>query len=185
MPLRLSNIFKTRHQLVFSLDQHDSHSVAAPKGIVFTEVTLDNVDHVLNFRDFDHLKNFKKFLEDGQVGIYAWLDSKVVGHGWAKLCNEECCRVNGYMDILHEEALIHYCSVSDEFRGNGIYSSMLIALCNMLFSKGARHILIDTEIDNIASCRGISKAGFKLRRRYFVIQYNDRLLYRYQKNKYV
>lgn len=177
MFLGLSNKFNIRHQLVFSLGPRDLHNVATSKDIVFTKVTPDNIDSVLDFRDVNHLENFKKFLDDGQVGIYAWLDSKVVGHGWGKLCNGNCCRVNGYMDILHGEALIHYCNVKDAFRGNSIYPSMLIALSNMLFSEGARCVLIDTEIDNIASCKGIAKVGFKLRERCFYIQFCGRLLY--------
>lgn len=177
---------KISHKLLFSIYHcEDLHDIVPAGYVTFTKVTEDNINHVLDFREIRHLNDFKQFLREDQLGIYAWVDSKVVGHGWAKVCKKRHCILNGYMDIFQGDSLIHYCNVSENYRSKNIYSSMLLLLCKMLFADGkTKRILIDTDINNIASCRGIRKVGFNHIGSPIYIQLNGRLLFKSKKFKH-
>jgi RimJ/RimL family protein N-acetyltransferase len=118
-------------------------------------------------------------LNEDQHGVYALRDSVAIGHAWAKISRTSKCRVNGYLDIRLNEAAIHYCFVAENERGNNIYPAMLIALCDNLRSReGVARILIDAERDNIASIRGIQKAGFMLLGTAVYVQVMGRLIFK-------
>jgi RimJ/RimL family protein N-acetyltransferase len=161
---RIRRVLRVRRQRVFYLcDPDDIVAVNAKAAIIdITEVTLDNIDRVADFRSERYVGTFRRLLEGGQYGVYAWRDLKVVGHAWAKVCRGCHCRVNGYMDIRQNEALIHFCSVSQDQRGRNIYPAMLGALCQRLFTEASvSRVFIDTDINNQASLRGIGKVGFR------------------------
>ena len=155
---------RVRRQIIFYLQTPvQTVAINVQAVITITEITPENVNYVQTFRNAETARVFFQFLNEDQLGVYAWLDSRVVGHAWAKVCRNTQYRANGYLDICQNEALIHYCYVDENHRGKNIYPAMLIALCeNLHFSRGVARILIDTEVDNIASIRGIQKAGFTL-----------------------
>ena len=156
-------MLRIRRQRVFSLTDPAAIVVVDPKAdIEISRVTLDSVERVTDFRTANHAAVFRRYLTDGQYGVYAWINGKVVGHGWAKVCTQSQCIVNRYMDLHKGEALIHYCNVNRAHRNKGVYTLMLASLCHRLFDEAqVKHIIIDTEADNDASLRGIAKAGFK------------------------
>ncbi len=180
---KIRNMFKLRRQQVFFLDtSNDINPISVAADIKLSEITFDNVEHVKDFRSEEHVATFLRFLEEGQYGIYAWIDSKVVGHAWAKVCKKHYCKVNGYIKISQNEALIHYCNVSESHRGKNIYPAMLAALCQRLFSEAkVRRVLIDTEVDNKASLRGIAKVGFKPLGKGTYIQFGGQLIYKHER----
>lgn len=159
----IRSLIKKRDQYVFYMDHPSAIVAITPKKhIIIKDVTRNNVDQVIDFRG-ERIRNiFNEFLDEQQYGIYAYLDSQVVGHAWARVCEEARCRVNGYLEIQYAEALIHFCKVKADQRGQNIYPMMLAALCGRLFDQAnVQRILIDAEIDNIPSQRGIAKVGFK------------------------
>jgi|GEM_PF-1520375 RimJ/RimL family protein N-acetyltransferase len=182
---KIYNILKIKRQLIFSLDNpNDINFVPVKAEVDITEITFDNVEHVADFREKEHISAFLKFLEEGQYGVYAWIGSQVVGHAWAKVCKKDHCRVNGYMDIYQNEAFIHYCHVSKDYRGKNIYPAMVATLCQKLFSDAmVKRVLIDTEVDNRASLRGISKVGFKPLGKGVYVQFLGRLIYKHEQFK--
>ena len=175
---RIKRGLEIRRQTVFFLTSPgDMNMVVAKKKIELMNVTSKNVDLAKGFRDEIVIKTFYGFLKEGQYGLYAKSNGKVVGHAWAKVCREHQCRVNGYMDISEGEAFIHYCRVSEYHRGNNIYPAMLIALCHRLFHKaGVKCVIIDTVVDNSASLSGIRKVGFKPLGTAIYFQFCGRLL---------
>jgi hypothetical protein len=175
---RITRMFRVRRQRVFYIsDSQDIVPVNMKADFNISDVTLDNVHRVTDFRGQEHSVRSCKLLEEGQYGIYAWRDSNVVGHGWAKICMQRRCRVNGYFDIYQGEAFIHYCNVKGDQRGQNIYPAILAALCQHLLGQAkVKRVIIDTEIDNEASLRGISKVGFKLLGTGTFLQIGSRLL---------
>ncbi|MCK4827364.1 GNAT family N-acetyltransferase [bacterium] len=158
----------------------DIINVDTKAGIVISDVTCENIESVSDFRSKEHVKIFRRYLAEGNCGVYAWIDSKVVGHAWANVCRQSHCRVNGYMDINQGDAFLHYCNVSKDHRGQRIYPLMLAALCQRLFSQEkVGRILIDTEADNKPSLQGIAKVGFKLLGTGTYIQFRGRLLFKH------
>ena len=178
--LRVQGWFKARRQRVFVLTMSGElscHSAKIP--ISIQNITPDNVERVTDFRDRDKERVFRRFLNEGQVGIYAISDSKVVGHAWAVICHKKRNMANGYFELQKGEVLIHFCNVKESCRGQGIYPAMLVALCKRLFGEiGSNKIFIDTEVDNIASVRGIQKAGFRPLGQYLFLQFRNTLIYK-------
>lgn len=105
---------------------------------------------------------FKRFLNEGHLGVYALHRSKVIAHGWL-IFNDKSSRIlNGYIKIEYKEALIHYCKVMADFRGQNIYPTIIVALCRKAFNQfNVKRIIIDSEASNIASIKGIKKVGFQ------------------------
>ena len=176
----IQRAFRIRRHYILSLDNPQYiKDDARNADFVIEHITSDNVHRVAEFRSQKQAETFHRFLQQGQVGIYALLNSKVVGHAWAYICRQSHCRVNGYMDIRQGEAFIHYCNVSENQRGQNIFPTMLVALCHRLFSQeGISRVLIDTESDNIASLRAHLKVGFEPRGVGTYIQLGGRLLFK-------
>jgi hypothetical protein len=174
-------ILKVRRRSIFVLtDENDVVPVSARVPITVSEVTFDNVDGVLDFRGEGYARIFRRYLNEGQYGAYAWLGSRVVGHAWAKVCHEPSCRVNGYMDLSQGEALIHFCNVREDHRGKNIYPATLGSLCKRLFSEAnVSRVLIDTEVTNKASLRGITKVGFRPLGTGLYAQFRGRLVFKH------
>lgn len=147
--------------------------------IEIVEVTRENVARIAEMRSASHVLRFGGFLDDGQVGVYAVHRGQVVGHGWAVVCSQPRCRVNGYIDIARGEALLHFCSVLREQRGKGVYKAMLVGLARLLFSRRAvRRVLVDADSYNIPSLRGIAATGFQPLGRGFYVLFRGRLIFR-------
>ncbi len=157
-----SRIIRVRKQLIFHMnDINDLTEIKAINGLEIRPITPENVESVRDFRDEMYVQKFRMLLKNSQIGVYAWLNSKVVGHAWAKVCTHGKCRLNGYFDLSANETAIHTCNVKSELRGKNIYPAMLSALCrHLLCEVSVSRVLIDTAEDNAASLRGIAKVGF-------------------------
>jgi RimJ/RimL family protein N-acetyltransferase len=59
---------------------------------------------------------------------------------------------------------IYHCRTHESAQGLGIYPFVLSAIQRDYFTRGSREGIIYTTIQNIASQRGIVKAGFRLER---------------------
>ena len=173
-------MFQVRRQRTFFFDNPNNIiTVNANADISILEITHDNVDRVTDFRSKEHVERFHRFLNEGQCGIYAIENAKVIGHAWAIICRKKKQRANGYFELHEEEALIHYCNVKKSFRGRRIYPFMLVMLSERLFRQaGINRVFVDTEADNTASIRGIEKVGFEPGGQYFYLQFRDKLIYK-------
>jgi len=173
-------MFKVRRTLVFYLGNPDDIiPIKSNAEISISEVSFDNVQRVTDFRKKEHEVLFRKYLDEGQCGVYAWLNSKVVGYVWAKVCKRHRCRIKGHMDFFQSEAMVHFSNVSEEQRGQNIYPSMLVALCLRLFSQeNVSRVFIEEEVDNNASLRGLIKVGFKLLFTGIYVKFRGRLFFK-------
>jgi RimJ/RimL family protein N-acetyltransferase len=155
--------FSTRRQVIYEilLPAMLPNSERA-EAIEITPITLDNVAEVAVIRTSEVVDRFRGFLREGQVGVYARQDSRVVGHAWAVLAGPRDRRVNGYFFLKANEALVHQCLVEAAQRGRGIFPAMLRAMSRRLFAeKAVQRVILDTERDNAASQRAANKAGFR------------------------
>lgn len=160
---KIQQMFKVARYRIFILGSpNDIIAVPARINIDISVVTFDNVDRAKDFRSDNIVCLFRRWLEDGSYGVYAWHESKVVGHLWAKVCRKRKCRLMGYMDVSQNEALLVWGAVSQKYRGKRIFTAMLVDLCRRLFTEArVSKIIADPEIDNDASLRAFRKIGFK------------------------
>ncbi|NQT04254.1 MAG: GNAT family N-acetyltransferase [Planctomycetes bacterium] len=177
---KISNLFRIRRQQVFVCIDFEELQDRLPRiPISIEDITYANVHRVTDFRDQARVASFHGFLDQVQIGVYAILDSKVVGHAWAIICRDKRIKANGYFRLCSGEALIHYCNVKPSCRGCGIYQVMLFNLCNRLFNEERLDkVYIDTEVDNNAALRGMQKVGFRPLGQYMYFQFRNRLIYK-------
>ena len=112
-----------------------------------------------------NLKKFRYFLLNG-CKIYIALHNKtIVGHYLL-------CKLSNYKPYLYlsnplfeagfknNNYCIYFCHTLDEYQKKGIYSYMLTQICGDILNEGG-NVFISTSRKNIASHKGIEKAGFK------------------------
>lgn len=149
---------RIRRQMIYRVDRPAQLASFEPApDLTLAPITRETVDDVLSFRAASTARSFRRLLDWEDVGIYARIDGVVRGHAWSGSAR----RVGGYFDAHADEGFIHYCNVDAACRGRGLYPRMLVALTRQLFDDGAARVLIDTEVTNIASQRGLLKAGFR------------------------
>lgn len=160
---RISKLIKVRQQELFDMTEPSQIVQISPKVEVHIQaVSIDNVDAVASFREQAVAERFHRHLKEGQYGFYALVDSRVVGHAWAIVCNKARCMCNRYMNLRQQEALIHFCAVEEGHRGKNIYPAMLTVICKTLLEQAnVTRIVIDTEVDNLSAIRSIRKVGFQ------------------------
>lgn len=163
----ISNFFKLfiliRNQKIYEIKSFEEiKSITSKIDLEIKKVDFNNVYQATDFRQQKMVFIFENFLEKGDIGVFAFVNGKVVGHAWAVLnADQPSKRIDGYMDINRDECFIHYCNVSEEYRGKNIYPQMLSWLCKeLVLVKKMKKIIIDCDISNVASLRGIEKIGF-------------------------
>jgi hypothetical protein len=94
-------------------------------------------------------------------GCELWLgriDGAIKGVCWSR---SHTRRSDYFVPLKETDATILSCFVFPECRGKGIYPAMLETMVSLLFAQDQiRNVYIDCKSWNIASVRGIQKAGF-------------------------
>jgi len=147
--------------------KHRQSYLKAPfsiEDIVYSAVDQNNIGDIAQDVGEKVFKEFKKLLGRGDRGYYVYHNGRVIACGWA-FFNLKANKVRkNYIDIPKGFVWLHNFWTHPEFRGKGIYPTLLNFFCctfdNALISS-AHNILIDSYSDNIASNKGISKANFK------------------------
>ncbi len=98
---------------------------------------------------YDGVEDFFVYrdLTSGTIGHISWLYYKGDPNRTLRLADKEC-------EIM-------FCLTLPEFRGLGLYPGALRAIQQYLKRKGYERCFICVNDDNVASIRGIEKAGFR------------------------
>lgn len=152
-----SRIYINETEILF--DNFKNMVQKSPAKIVQTN--YNNLVDILTFQDSKYLKIFRNFLDNGDKGYFAYLNGKCVHRSWIQFGEKEV-EVHRFLKrkIKKDEAFIHYCETAPEARGKNIYPAVLSRIVNDFKGK-YKNIYISTNINNLASRRGIEKAGFK------------------------
>jgi len=135
-------------------------------GVEIVRVSHENVHRVADFGRKRYIRTFRSHLCRGQMGLFAAIDQKIVGHAWAIICREPFCMGNGYFRLDHGEALVHFCRVNPEHRRKGIFTALLAELCRRLFDEHAvRRIYGDVLVTDPAPMWANLRVGFARKRR--------------------
>ncbi len=104
----------------------------------------------------DALKRF----EAGRQCYTAWVGDNLAGYGWVSFDDEYVGELNLRVRLLPGEAYIWDCFTVPTYRQQGIYSALLAYILGKLRRDGLRRAWIGADLDNVASQRGIARAGF-------------------------
>ena len=119
-----------------------------------------------NLLEIGRLRNSQKFAYwefncdkyDGVKDFYISIYNESLQHiSWIYYRKDP----NRILRLGKYDAEIKYCLTLPEYRGRGIYPMILTSIASYLRAKGFRNLFICVEKNNIASIRGIEKAGFQ------------------------
>lgn len=156
-PVRALRRFLTFRTVVCIVYRHARPVASADADI--RAVTSVNVEDARSMEPPERIDQFRSFLARGDRGWYAYLDGRVVHRSWL-VRGPTVMRLwsrFGAWPIPDGAAYLHYCETAPEARGHGIYPAVLSHAAR---DSGAREVYISTEEGNVASRRGIEKAGF-------------------------
>lgn len=163
MKLIKEHIPRIRRESIYCIDIEEWPSVKrieAAIPILFREISCNNYDDVAQFRNKSIMPIFYKFVQEGHVGVMAYIEEKAVAHGWMILCKASPILAHKHFPLMPGEGYIHYCHVVEHSRGKRIYPLMLQHLADIAFSDGCELLYVGTSPNNIPSRKGIAAAGF-------------------------
>lgn len=123
--------------------------------------TKELVKHSYDKKIKKDIVKFKHFLKHGCKMYLVLCNGDIAGYYHvSKLSDFKAYLYNDcFLFKGGDKYYIFFCHTFDEYRGNGIYSYMLTQICKDTIKK-AGNVFISTDMKNIASQKGIEKAGF-------------------------
>lgn len=152
----LKGIFHIYKEKLYTLVIGNENNVQAKIELSFVEITHENYTLVKDLKGKSYLRKFKKMLNMSDYGVFACINGKPIGYGWAKFENSR-----DYFYVIKDCYLCRF-FVTPKFRGLGVYPTLIRELLNIVYrEKGIERFFIAVEHDNYPSIRGIEKVGFK------------------------
>ncbi len=153
---RLGDLSEGREFLKFPLNKKD---------LIYKIVDRNNLGDIISTREKSICFVFKRYLDEGEQGYYVYFEDRVIACGWVFFNFGSYSVKKEYIVIPKNFAWLHNFWTHPDFRGYGIYPTLLRYICKDIFLQGKvphpHNILIDTDCGNIASNSGIIKANFE------------------------
>lgn len=109
--------------------------------------------------------DFRDGLKKGGA-VFLLLDGKNIIHGSKVILDKDFAAINDriFKRFKSQDAgYIGPCFTHPAYRGKGLYTYVLLKICDFLKEKGKERAFICTKTNNLASMRGIEKAGFRIK----------------------
>lgn len=126
----------------------------------FGRVELDSVPALASSIDSVTLAEFTQRLQSGRQCYTAWVDGQLVTYGWVSFEDEYIGELNLRIKLLAGEAYIWDCGTLPAYREKHLYSALLVHILGQLRAQGLCRAWIGADLENIASQRGMTRAGF-------------------------
>jgi len=174
-------LFPVHIALVFKMDT-PIVTVAAPQISIIRYSHLFDVDSetLQAFAEARGMKLIREFERLFRIGAQLWIgfcSKEAAGICWSR---SGLTRSDYFVPLETDDANILSCFVFPQFRGRGIYPTMLKHIASTLKDhNGIRRVFIDCKSWNYPSIRGIEKAGFHIIGRAVCIALFGRVVFRY------
>jgi ribosomal protein S18 acetylase RimI-like enzyme len=106
------------------------------------------------------LTEINQRFETGRQCYAAWVDDQIVAYGWVSLEHEDIGELNLRIKLLPGDAYVWDCATLPAYRGNLLYGALLVYILAQLRAQNLCRVWIGTDHDNLASQKGIARAGF-------------------------
>ena len=118
-----------------------------------------NLDDILYFKDKKTIDSFKKFLQIGDIGYFAYFDKNCIHRSWV-VSNNQVVYLHQTIPykLKDNEIFIHYSETANEARGKNVFPHVLSYIIE---SNKNKEILIAVNKKNLASIRAVQKVGFE------------------------
>jgi hypothetical protein len=126
----------------------------------FSRLTLDLAPVLASSTNSLTLTEITRRLESGRQCYVARVDGQIAAYGWVSFVEEEIGELNLRIKLLAGEAYIWDCATLPAFREKLLYSALLIHILGELHTQNACRAWIGADLENVASQKGIARAGF-------------------------
>lgn len=142
-------------------EKQKTTNVNGKNDILILKVTSENIKDILEFRSQSTLNIFIELLNNNHKGYYAYLNGKCCHCTWV-LFEDGWQSISKYIEVKLNKKIgyISYCETADWARGKSIYPNVLRYIVNNC--ANVSKFFIVTNSKNIASIKGIEKAGFNI-----------------------
>ena len=150
-----------RHGTIWMLDLDQEPPTLAPRiQADFRPVTPDLAPALASSTGLSP-EGIIRRLESGRQCYAAWVDDQSVAYGWVSFQYEDIGELNLRIRLLLGEAYIWDCATLPAFREKGLYSALLGYILRQLHAQTLCRVWIGADYDNIASQKGMARAGFQ------------------------
>ena len=110
--------------------------------------------------DERHVREIPEQLAQGEVCVSGWVGTELAFYVWVQFKHRRLARLTR-VPLSKSQAAIYRGFTREDFRGQRIYTAALHYTCRWLAEKGCRRVLVDHDVRNVASQKGIASAGFR------------------------
>ena len=96
----------------------------------------------------------------GRRCYVARVDGQIAAYGWVSFDEEFVGELNLRLKLLPNEAYVWNCVTLPDFRRHYLYSALLAYIVGELHKDDVSRVWIGADTENVASQRGIARAGF-------------------------
>ncbi len=90
-----------------------------------------------------------------------YVEGKIAAYGWVTFDEEQIGEIDLSLRMKTGEAYIWDCATLPAYRGQRLYPALLAYMLDDLSAEGLQRIWIGTDVDNVASQKGVALAGFQ------------------------
>jgi len=127
----------------------------------FSRVATESISALTAAMGTDSSAEIIKRFETGRRCYVARVESDIVAYGWVSFDEEFIGELNLRLRLLPGEAYVWNCVTLPAFRGNHLYSALLTYVLEDLSTENFNRVWIGADLENVASQRGIARAGFR------------------------
>lgn len=150
-----------RHGTIWVVDLGQEPPSVTPRiSAIFRRVTADLAPELAASTGSLALTEITSRLAGERQCYAAWVEGQVVAYGWVSFETEDIGELNLRIKLLPGEAYIWDCATLPTFRGNLIYSALLVHILNELRAENRCRAWIGADYENVASQKGMARAGF-------------------------
>ena len=140
------------------------HQPSLPEGVTYELVTRENVERVLEWWGMGKVRRFERFLNRGDVGIYAFANGEVIHYGWVAFNLPGYAWIRTHDPIQVGDALLHRGYTRESYRNRGVSAYAVAYLMTFLHEqyrhRGLRRVCSLVEVDNPVPQHLFTKLGF-------------------------
>ena len=150
-----------RSGTIWMLDLDEPAPVITP-GLpaAFCRLGPESLDELVNAAGRKDPAELLKRFENGRRCYAARVEGQLAAYGWVSPDEELIGELNLLIKLTRGEAYIWDCATLPAYRNQRLYSALLVHMLGELRSEGLCRVWIGADLDNEASQRGISNAGF-------------------------
>ncbi len=126
----------------------------------FCQVGLESAPALAEAMGPSSLPEIHRRFEAGRQAYAAWVGRDLAAYGWVSFDEEIVGELNLRLRLIPGEAYIWDCATLAPYRQLHLYSALLAHMTRELYLQPVCRAWIGANLDNLASQRGIARAGF-------------------------